>query len=246
MEYKGSEVYDHEKFFIDYLKRRHREVSPNNIIERPVIVELMGDVTGEYILDLGCGDAGFGCELFQQGCSGYEGVEGSANMVEKAIEMLKGTNGKVHHSSMETWDFPEARYDKVVSRLALHYLAELGPVFKQVNKSLKADGKFIFSVQHPILTSSIESASHSSQRQNWIVDEYFHVGKRVEPWIGQEVVKYHRTVEEYFKLLKSEGFSIDEIRECIPQKVNFKSEAEYLRRMRIPLFLVFSCSKSVL
>ncbi|ETI70796.1 class I SAM-dependent DNA methyltransferase [Neobacillus vireti] len=244
MEYKGSEVYEHEKFFTDYLKRRHREESPNNIIESPVIVELMGDVTGEYILDLGCGDAGFGRELFQQGCSGYEGVEGSANMVEKAREMLNGTNGKVHHSSMETWDFPEARYDKVVSRLALHYLAELGPVFKQVNKTLKANGKFIFSVQHPILTSSIESASQSSQRTNWIVDEYFHIGKRVEPWIEKEVIKYHRTVEEYFKLLKSEGFSIDEIRECSPQKENFKSEQEYMRRMRIPLFLVFACSKS--
>ena len=141
---------------------------------------------------------------------------------------------------METWDFPQEQYDLVVSRLALHYLEDLESVFK-LYSSLKVDGQFVFSVQHPILTSSVQSATKSA-RTDWKVDDYFNTGKRVE-LDEKEVVKYHRTIEEYFKELKHAGFKIEEISECRPRLENFKSEEEYRRRMRIPLFLVFACSK---
>lgn len=242
MEYKGAAVYDNDEFLDNYLTRRHRAESPNNIIEKPVLMELIGDVSGKKVLDLGCGDAEFGLELMKQGCSFYEGVEGSLNMVGKAVSILDRTTSKIHHSSMEAWDFPDEEYDLVVSRLALHYIENVEPVFKRVYSSLKIDGQFIFSVQHPILTSSVQSATKSA-RTDWKVDDYFHAGKRVEPWIEKEVVKYHRTIEEYFNELKRAGFKIEEISECSPRLENFKSEEEYKRRMRIPLFLVFACSK---
>ncbi|WP_335339511.1 class I SAM-dependent methyltransferase [Sporosarcina psychrophila] len=194
------------------------------------------------MLDLGYGDAEFGLELIKQGCSFYEGVEGPLNMVQKAVSVLDYTASKIQHSSMETWDFPQEQYDLVVSRLALHYLEDLEFVFKQVYCSLKVDGQFVFSVQHPILTSSVQSATKSA-RADWKADDYFHTGKRIEPWNEKEVVKYHRTIEEYFKELKRAGFKLEEINECSPRLENFKSEEEYRRRMRIPLFLVFACSK---
>ncbi len=222
--------------------RRHRVESPNNIIEKPVLMELIGDVSGKKVLDLGCGDAEFGLELIKQGCSFYEGVEGSLNMVQKAVSVLDRTTSKIHHSSMEAWDFPQEQYDLVVSRLALHYLEDLESVFKRVYSSLKVGRQFVFSVQHPILTCSVQSATKSA-RTDWKVDDYFHTGKRVEPWIEKEVVKYHRTIEEYFKEIKCAGFKIEEISECSPRLENFKSEEEYRRRMRIPLFLLFACSK---
>lgn len=243
MEYKGASVYDDDEFLKGYLNRRNREESPNNMIEKPVLKELIGDVKGETILDLGCGDAGFGLDLLKQGCDFYEGVEGSINMVKKARTSLKSNNCKIHHCSIETWIFPKEKYDKVVSRLALHYLEELEPVLEKVYESLQINGQFILTVQHPILTASIKSGNNSSKRTNWNVDDYFYNGKRVEPWIGKDVIKYHRTTEEYFRLLKNVGFKIDEMRECQPHRENFKSEEEYKRRMRIPLFLLFSCIK---
>ncbi|TYR80505.1 class I SAM-dependent methyltransferase [Priestia megaterium] len=155
MGFKDTSVYDNHEFFKAYISRRNRKESPNNIIEKPVLLELMGDVTGKTILDLGCGDARFGYELIEQGCYFYEGVEGSVNMINEAVKMLNGTNGKVHYSLIEDWNYPEKQYDLVTSRLALHYLAELESIFKQVYNSLKRHGRFIFSIQRPASSFNI-------------------------------------------------------------------------------------------
>jgi len=207
------------------------------------MLELIGDVKGKKVLDLGCGDAKFGVELLQKGCITYDGVEGSENMAKEAMKTLTGTVGTVHLSSMETWNFQSSDYDLIVSRLALHYLADLKDIVQKAHKSLAYDGRFVFSVQHPVLTSSIKSAAASSSKADWIVDDYFNSGERVEPWIDKKVVKYHRTIEEYYQLLKQAGFMIEDIREGTPRVEEFSSENEYKRRMRIPLFLMFSCKK---
>jgi len=243
MEYIGVAAYDDATFFNEYLTRRNRVESPNNMIENPIMLELMSDVKGKTVLDLGCGDAQFGVELLQKGCIQYDGVEGSENMVKEATKNLNETKGNVYLSSMEAWDFPKEHYNLVVSRLALHYIADLKSIFMEIHKSLASNGKFIFSVQHPVLTSSIKSAAASTTKTDWIVDDYFYSGKRVEPWVDKKVVKYHRTVEEYFQLLKLAGFKINDIREGKPKVEKFSSESEYQRRMRIPLFLIFSCDK---
>lgn len=243
VEYKGASAYNDEQFFENYLSRRNRIESPNNIIEKPVLWELIGDVNGMRVLDLGCGDAQFGVELLQNGCFSYDGVEGSENMAKEATKYLYGTKGNVHLSSMEAWNFQVNHFDLVVSRLALHYVEDLKGVFEGIYQSLSKDGRFIFSVQHPVLTSSMKSAELSNSRTDWIVDDYFQCGERVEPWIDKNVVKYHRTTEEYFQLLRQVGFRIDDIREGTPRVEHFKNESEYKRRLRIPLFLMFSCVK---
>ncbi|WP_079508646.1 class I SAM-dependent DNA methyltransferase [Mesobacillus jeotgali] len=243
MEFRGASAYEEREFFENYMKRRARPESPNNVIEKPILLELIGDVNGKQILDLGCGGAEIGAELLRQGAAGYLGLEGSEKMARVAAENLKGTAGQVLHSSMEEWEPHPNQYSLVLSRFALHYLADLGSVFAKVMNSLLPGGRFVFSVQHPVLTSSAKSAEQSGRRTDWIVDDYFNQGERVEPWIGKKVIKYHRTVEEYFKLLLEAGFVVEDLREGKPRAEKFSSEEEYERRTRIPLVLMFSCRK---
>lgn len=243
MEYQGASVYDEEDFFRNYMSRRTRPESPNNVIEKPVLLELIGDPEGLAICDLGCGDAEIGVELLQKGCRCYTGVEGSKNMADIAAKNLQGTTGHILSSSMEDWQPEQNEYDLIISRFALHYLADLGSVLEKVYKTLVPGGRFIFSVQHPVLTASTKSAEVSGRRADWIVDDYFNLGERAEPWIGKKVIKYHRSTEEYFTLLKQSGFKVEDLREGTPRSENFKDESEYERRKRIPLVLMFSCSK---
>jgi trans-aconitate methyltransferase len=243
MEFRGASAYEEEEFFVNYMKRRARPESPNNVIERPILLELITDVNGKRVLDLGCGDAEIGADLLKQGAAGYLGLEGSKNMARVAAENLEGSAGQVLHSSMEEWNPQPVQYELVLSRFALHYISDLGSIFTKVMDSLVPGGRFVFSVQHPVLTSSAKSAEISGRRTDWIVDDYFNQGERIEPWIGKKVIKYHRTVEGYFKLLLEAGFVIEDLREGTPRVENFSSTEEYERRTRIPVVLMFSCRK---
>jgi hypothetical protein len=61
--------------------------------------------------------------------------------------------------------------------------------------------------------------------------------------MGGEVIKHHRTVEDYFGALRSVGFIIDAVRESRPQRAVIADDETYRRRQRIPLILFFSASR---
>lgn len=243
MKFKGPSAYEEKDFLANFLLRRNRMDSPNNSIEKPVIYELLETVQNERILDLGCGDALFGKELLQAGALFYHGVEGSEEMNRLAEQNIKGLHAEITFATMESFDYPKEHYDIVTSRLAIHYLPEVDELFRNVHASLKEDGKFVFSVQHPLTTSSFTSKKTGEKRGSWIVDDYFVEGERQEPWIDKIVVKYHRTTESYFKALRKAGFRITDLREGMPNRQYFEDQEEYERRKRIPVILAFSCSK---
>lgn len=243
MNFEGSSAYDEKDFLANYLQRKNRTDSPNNSIEKPVIYELLGEFQNKQILDLGCGDALFGKELLQAGANHYHGVEGSHEMGSLAKQNLEGLDARISLTTMESFDYPKECYDIVASRLAIHYLTDAGQLFKNIYHTLKPQGKFVFSVQHPLTTSSFDSKKFGEKKSNWIVDDYFNEGERQEPWIDKVVVKQHRTIESYFKALTTAGFKVTGLQEGMPKQQHFEDEGEFNRRKRIPVILAFGCSK---
>jgi SAM-dependent methyltransferase len=191
----GPEFFDDPDVFDIYLSKRSFSGNPNETLERPVLGELIGEMRGLRILDLGCGDARIGLDAFETGCAAY--------------------------------------------------VDDMRSLFASVYRSLVSEGRFIFSVEHPVITSSDRAYRNGERRQEWIVDNYFETGVRLTKWMGAEVIKYHRTVEDYFMNLRSAGFRIDAVRESKPQRSMFTDEKIYERRMRIPLMLFFSCARSL-
>lgn len=242
----GPEFYDDEAVFTTYMSRRESRVdSPNETLEKPIFDELVGNLRDLCILDLGCGTGAFGLEALQQGCHSYVGIDGSVKMVKTAGARLAGTPGKIIYAPIETWDYPSHQFDLVASRLALHYIAELAPVFSKVYQALARGGRFIFSIEHPVITSCDRAWQASDLREDWIVDDYFETGPRQTRWMGGEVIKYHRTVEDYFAALCTAGFTVDSLRESRPTRSRFLDEATFERRKRIPLMLFFSAHRSI-
>jgi SAM-dependent methyltransferase len=244
MSYDGSAFFDDDAIFQTYMARRNRSDNPNDTLEKPVILELTGDLTNRRILDLGCGDAAFGREALAQGCQSYLGLEGSRRMVEAAHANLSGTTGQVVQATIEAWDYPAECFDLVVSRLALHYIQDIEHIFTQVKQTLFYGGRFVFSVEHPVITSCDRGWRGNGPRLDWIVDDYFNVGPRLTEWLGGQVIKYHRTVENYFTGLQRSGFVVESVREAEPQRRWFNDDETFRRRQRIPLFLVMAGRRS--
>lgn len=243
MVHKGPGFYDDPVIHDEYMARRQRAESANTLLERPIFYEMLGDPRGLRVLDLGCGDAQFGRELLELGCQSYVGVDGSRKMVERATETLRGTSGEVLQGTIEEMELAPEQFDLVVSRLALHYIADLTPTFLQVHRCLSTGGRFLFSVEHPVITSCNASLEASARRGAWLVDDYFATGKRDVQWLDGVVEKHHRTVEDFFSLLQNNGFRVELLRESRPERERFATEEEFLRRARIPLFLFMAGRK---
>ncbi|MGB8646389.1 MAG: class I SAM-dependent methyltransferase [Anaerolineae bacterium] len=241
----GPDFYDDSSVFETYRQHRSRADNPNDTLEKPITLELIGDVKDKRILDLGCGDGQFGRELFGKGCESYVGIEASQNMIKLARETLAGTRGEVIRARIEEWAYPPLSFDLVVSRLSIHYIENVDALFQSVHNTLTLGGRLVFSVEHPVITSCSRSyASGQGLRQDWIVDDYFNTGQRVTHWLGGQVVKYHRTVEDYHSALQNSGLKVETLRESHPQRAYFSTEATYERRKRIPLFLFLAASKN--
>lgn len=243
MEKAGPGFYDDDAVFATYTQHRQRPGTANDSLEKPVILELVGSVANKRILDLGCGDAAIGKEFLNSSATGYVGVEGSRKMAALAIQTLAGTSGQVIQQTIESWIDSSETFDLVLARLSLHYVADLAPVFANVFRALKVGGQLVFSVEHPVITSCDRGWTSGTPRQDWIVDNYFVTGVREVNWMGGSVRKYHRTVENYFRLLQTAGFQVENLREAHPQRERFHNPETYERRRRIPLFLILSARK---
>lgn len=238
----NSEFYDNSEVRARYFAHRDRPDNPNDSLEKPLFLELVGDLSNLDIVDLGCGDATFGQEALLQGARSYTGIEASIAMVDLARQTLANPSGTIHHQRIETWKAEAEQIDLVSSRLALTYVENLKPVFQEIYAALRPNGRMVISVEHPVITSDFGSLA-SGQRTTWLVDNYFKSGARVHLWLGQAVTKFHHTLEEYCEQILNAGFALERIRESCPQKDNFFSQAEYERRLRIPLFLLIVARK---
>lgn len=165
-------------------------------------------------------------------------------MVDLATENLAEYNALIKKIKIENLEIREG-YDIIISRLVLHYIEDLDPLMEKIRAGLKDDGEFIFSIEHPIITSNYESYHKKVKRGNWIVDNYFDTGERINNWLGKKVIKYHKTLEEYWEIIKRANLEIVELKESKPLRCNFEAEEEYLRRKRIPLFLIFHLKKKL-
>lgn len=84
MQKAGPSFYDDEAVFETYMQHRQRADTPNDTLEKPVMMDLIGPITNKHILDLGCGDAAIGRESLHHGAASYIGIEGSHKMAAVA------------------------------------------------------------------------------------------------------------------------------------------------------------------
>ena len=114
---------------------------PNLVMEEPALLEELGSVEGLRVVDLGCGDAALGRMVLGAGGSRYLGIDGSERMVAAARETLRGTAGEVERGDIEDFAAPPGAFDLVVSRMALHYVEDVGARALSVPRCLSPGGR---------------------------------------------------------------------------------------------------------
>jgi SAM-dependent methyltransferase len=148
-------------------------------------------------------------------------------------------------SDLETIDLPESGFDLVFSSLALHYVENLGGVFRSVYRTLAVGGSFVFSTEHPIYTAPRrpEWQTHSYGFRTWPVDQYLAEGPRVTNWLTTGVIKQHRTIATTVNGLVRSGFALQHLEEWGPDNDQIAAHPEWAEHRDRPMFLLVSASK---
>ena len=150
----SQNVYDRDDFFEEYSKLPRSQQGLDGALEWPVLKDLVGDVSNQCILDLGCGYGWFCRWACNAGAKKVHGVDVSSKMLEKAREFTSDDAVLTYAiEDLEVISLPEEQYDLVYSALAFHYVKDLSRLFREVHGSLVSGGRFVFSVEHPTFTA---------------------------------------------------------------------------------------------
>jgi SAM-dependent methyltransferase len=214
----GHDFYDQQDVFKNYVKYTSWKKNPSQSIEKPIVLSLTGAKLTGAVLDLGCGYGNLAKELLEKGASNYTGVDASRKMVAFAQALLNDERVAFIQADIAQWEYPTAQYDLVVACSVLHYIANVEEVLLRIKDSLKPSGALILSVDHPLRTYFQEFSTPVSHNElegkgSWSVKDYFQQGPKAEFWLAGKVIKYHRTIEDWWSTLTNAGFRVECLKE---------------------------------
>jgi SAM-dependent methyltransferase len=110
-------------------------------LQRRLILNLLGEIRGRNVLDVGCGDGDLAVELWRRGAS-VTGIDASPEMVEAARARAKRDGADISFKVGEAASIPfdPGRFDVVVAVTILCFVANATPVFGELARVLRPGG----------------------------------------------------------------------------------------------------------
>lgn len=238
--------YDDKIFFEKYSNMDRSKKGLAGAGEWYELKKMLPDFSGKRVLDLGCG-FGWHCKYaVENGAVSVTGIDISENMLREAEKRNKSERIKYIRMPIEDIDFPQNSFDIVISSLVFHYVKSFDEICKKVNHSLVPKGNFVFSVEHPVFTAQGSQDWCYDKNGNiahWPVDNYYTEGIREAVFLGERVIKYHKTLTTYLNTLLKNGFEIKEVVEAQPSDEMLKTIPEMKDELRRPMMLLISAEK---
>jgi len=238
--------YDDEQFFGAYSRFARSVHGLSAAGEWYELKKLFPDFNNKRVLDIGCG-YGWHCRYAaEQGAAYVLGSDISEKMLTVAKEKNASAIIKYKKMAMEDMDFEAGSFDVAISSLAMHYTPDFSLICRKLYKCLSDGGNFVFSCEHPIFTASGSQDwvyDADGGISHWPVDHYFISGRRDTIFLGEKVVKYHRTITDYVCALLEAGFMLNSLVEPMPEQSMLDEDADMLKEMRRPMMLLISAKK---
>lgn len=238
-------IYDDQRFFEKYSQMDRSRKGLAGAGEWKTLEKLLPDFNGKRVLDLGCG-YGWHCQYaIEHGAKSVTGVDISEKMLRVAKEK---TDARIHyiHQAIEDISFDANAFDVVISSLAFHYIESFERIVEKVSSCLIPNGEFVFSVEHPVFTANGSQNWHYDEQGNiahFPVDRYYFEGERTANFLGEAVIKYHKTLTTYLNGLIQGGFEITGVVEPQPAADLLLTVPGMKDELRRPMMLILSSRK---
>jgi ubiquinone/menaquinone biosynthesis C-methylase UbiE len=127
------------------------DANPLPALEEPLVGELLGDVRGLEILDLGCGTGRHSIRMAAAGAH-VTAVDFSAGMLEQAREKAgEGNIGFQVHDLSQPLPFAEKTFDRVLCALVVDHIEDLDRLFAEMHRVCRPTGNVVVSGMHPAM-----------------------------------------------------------------------------------------------
>ena len=232
--------YDDEIFFQKYSQMLRSQKGLQGAGEWSELQKILPSFQGKSVLDLGCG-SGWHCKYAaDHNAARVLGTDLSEKMIEKARQINAAPQIEYRRAAMEDLQFENDTFDVVLSSLAFHYVKDFGPLVEKIAGWLKTGGSFVFSVEHPVFTAYGTQDWYYDKDGNILhfpVDNYYYEGRREAVFLGEKVIKYHRTLTDYLETLLRSGFALEHVIEPQPPQ-EMMHLAGMKDEMRRPMMLL--------
>lgn len=152
----------------DYEMYRSREDSLDHLVEWPAQREMLGDVTGCSVLDLGCGNGGKLIELARDGAVESVGVDISGNFladVPVGVQLVRGDLSEVASIA----ELAGRKFDRILFLQSFGYASDPVHTLRTAREMLTREGFILLTRTQP-LRYALERAEKNGMS---LGEEYF-------------------------------------------------------------------------
>jgi SAM-dependent methyltransferase len=216
----------------------------------PLTLELLGDVRGARILDLGCGEGGYSREIAARGAR-VVGVDGSARLVAVAQRRAADAGQQIEFlcanaSSLEP--IKTGAFDIVLASMVLMDVEDFEGAVHQAWRVLAPGGVLLMSITHPCFSAPVSEwvRTDSGEPSHFAVDRYLEPlawDDFITPRFRRPVVRRHQPLQDFMRPLVARGFLLRDFREPAATPAQVEMSARLSRLTRIPYFLFMSWEK---
>jgi ubiquinone/menaquinone biosynthesis C-methylase UbiE len=176
-------------------------------LEDPILREFVGDIAGQVVLSLACGQGQDARLLARLGAT-VTGIDISKEMLRFASEHEAACPRGIAYlqgNAQDLAEFVDASFDGVLCHMALMDIPELAPTIRSVARVLRASGWFVFSIVHPAYQPHVEILT------DYLLDHRYPKQAPVD-WLPKHA--YHRPLATYVNELAQAGFRIERVVEA--------------------------------
>lgn len=197
-------------------------------LNNPAIFKLIGDVKGQLVLDLACGE-GYNTRILAGQGAKITGVDFSRKMIELAkIEEAKKKLGIDYYvaDAADLSMFPNNCFDLVSCSMALQDIKNYEKAISEVARVLKSNSRFIFSIPHPCFEMVVDKGNRISTTEKYFGAAEDHIHWKMERLLKPfDSTSFHRTLTEYFNALYKNRLLVRRLVEPQPTRQGIKKHS---------------------